>query len=694
MFIDSVPFWLNGNGGPGTGYRVFIGRPNTDPTQEENKLQITDGINGKPVSNPFYISGDGLAKNAQGNAINPYVDANEYCIEYRTPTGTYGALKWQNRHYRAAGATTSSPTETSTNTIDFVIDNFALALTLDLSDYDTIYIKSYAAGWQATSEGPSGDFYAYRTGSTGSPGTGNPGAFFDSAGNEWKPFVSQKLYAEMFGAKTGIGNDSFQAFKDMLEASSSVRAPCYAEGDLYLINTQVNTDSNYSLFDKYAMKLPDFVDFRGGGSTVIKNASVASGQYMFVAEDCEYVSFMNCELNGNAGANILSGALYVAGCDYVYLDCRFNDSAPLYLTASTIQQTLKVRGNIEVTNAESWAVSVNSAGARDIDFDRVLVTNSDNGIYLSSKDIDAHAVVIELPLFKVNRLDLVNVTKGMEIVSGDFVFGEITGKSITTGFDFQVEADINKFIGSNIYMEANTLFNINLITGGIQDFSVDGVTAETDEIMDFSAVSASKIITNMYFGNLYARGTDVNYGISITNTAQTVEKAVFDNVDLDGYTRAFNIGDDTQTGTIDINNGDLNTCATGVYVDTTNGHDINIGKVDFTGCTTRENGMFSKCNWRSEGQTYQMALNSGMTGFSGTAPKGWSVSRVGTGQANITHNLGHTNYAISGSVKSNRLTYQISSKQVNLFQVIPQTIGGSNIDNGMDLVVHSLWYRN
>jgi len=146
---------------------------------------------------------------------------------------------------------------TTSGAFDITLASFQDALNTDLTDYDTAYIRAYSQAWQGTAAGPLGDFKAYRTGSTGAPSTGNPGRFYDSAGNEWRPFRSQKLYVEMFGGQIGAGNDSFQAIQDLLDAANETEKEAFFSGGDYYISNQSNTAPNYNLITFYALSAPN-----------------------------------------------------------------------------------------------------------------------------------------------------------------------------------------------------------------------------------------------------------------------------------------------------------------------------------------------------------------------------------------------------------------------------------------------------
>lgn len=107
------------------------------------------------------------------------------------------------------------------NKYDFAVDSVdALVNSRRLSSLGEVYVQSFYDGWQATTAGPKGGHFVYRTGATaGAPTVGSPvapgtigtgaqaGYYWDQDGIEWAISLDQDINAFMFGT-TGLEADT------------------------------------------------------------------------------------------------------------------------------------------------------------------------------------------------------------------------------------------------------------------------------------------------------------------------------------------------------------------------------------------------------------------------------------------------------------------------------------------------------
>lgn len=578
MFIRPNPVHMSPNGTPADDYLVYIGQPNTNPRDEANKLSITNGEGGSAVANPYRLNNAGYARNTNGEVVFPWISEQEYSIEVRSPNN---ALVWRNPRMISDAYGTGGGGGGGSE-VDAVLNNFTAALNADMTAYDIIFIQSYAAAWEGAAAGPVGGFYAYRTGSTGTPSTGNPGNFYDSAGNQFKPCDFQRLYAEMFGAVTGLGNDSTAAIKNMIDTAIVLGKPCFLDGDEYYIYTQANTAASYSLIDFYAIKIDGDLAIYGNGNTVIKNSSTDNSQFLFFVEDVDNLYMSGLVIDGNSTASLTTGALYLAGVTNAYLDIHIKNSAPLYCSASTARQsgTITLKNPI-FTNAVDYAISGNSGGCTELIFDGDLrLVSCAKGIHQTSKDIDGFAIV--LAPMKVSCGNVIADVVGdlVKIHDGEFVFSAITG---SCGVMFQADLetpDVDLILGSTINATCTKLIAATSTLGGvITSFNVDyvNVSGTTDSIQ---IDSADQLIGTFRIGNIVADGGIV-------------------------------IGDNTRLGVIQILGGKI-TDTVGITINQTNGQDLLVRNVDFSGCTTIVSNR-TKSTWAGEPDSQTLAYSTDFT---------------------------------------------------------------------------------
>lgn len=179
MGIRPPATFLDSLGNPAVDFRVYISQPFTDPKDPSKQLLITDSASGEVVSNPFTITPDGYSKNADGQRVNPIVQEQAYAILFESFAGGQ-----QYSHQNVTGDAFGISAVTS-EMVDRTINNFPLALSLDLTGSDFIFIQSIDEGWEGTPDGPVRSYYAYYTGGSGPIGTGTFDLFYDQAGNEW-----------------------------------------------------------------------------------------------------------------------------------------------------------------------------------------------------------------------------------------------------------------------------------------------------------------------------------------------------------------------------------------------------------------------------------------------------------------------------------------------------------------------------
>lgn len=179
MIVRPPQFWANPFGNPAEDYNVYVGVPNYSPRQEQYQLDITDGVDGPIVSNPFKVN-KGLAKNANGEIITPVINQQEYSLFFESPSG--GGIEIS----KFIGDGLSSNGGGSGGGIpDLTINNLDQALQTDLSDYNFVFIKSESSGWEGSENGPSVVSFYYRDGTTGAASSGDENKFFDLSGNGW-----------------------------------------------------------------------------------------------------------------------------------------------------------------------------------------------------------------------------------------------------------------------------------------------------------------------------------------------------------------------------------------------------------------------------------------------------------------------------------------------------------------------------
>ncbi len=244
MQIRPLQFTNDPRGAPAVEYEYHIGTAFNDPTIDENKLTVKDGINGSDTSNPFFINSVGLFQNKAGQQISPWIDESEYAVTVLSPSG---GLRYADPNFTSDIVSATGRQDT---VVDQVFNNFTITLTADLSPYDTIYVESFAAGWEDTVNGPIDGFYAHADGTTGTPSTGTPAAFFDSGGNGWREDDSQRIGDSDVttiriadSAVTGIKIDPAVAANGLSKDGSD--------------NLQVNVDSSTIEIDTDILRVKD-----------------------------------------------------------------------------------------------------------------------------------------------------------------------------------------------------------------------------------------------------------------------------------------------------------------------------------------------------------------------------------------------------------------------------------------------------
>lgn len=191
MQIRPPATFLDADGHPATDFKVYISEPFTDPKDESKRLILTDGPEGPIISNPFSVTKDGYAKNADGQTVSPCIAVLQYAILFETPGGGQ-----QFTDENAIGDGYGVETPAFADMVDRTYNNLdPLVLESDLTDLNLIYVKSHAPGWEGTDDGPIDGAYYYYTGELGPPGTEDGNTFYDSIGNEWtRTSESQRPY--------------------------------------------------------------------------------------------------------------------------------------------------------------------------------------------------------------------------------------------------------------------------------------------------------------------------------------------------------------------------------------------------------------------------------------------------------------------------------------------------------------------
>ena len=187
MHIRQAQFTDSPTGAPAVSYEYHIGVANEDPTIDDNKLQVLDGVGGAVTSNPCLINSAGYFQNLTGQRINPWADVNSYAVTIISPEG---GIVYQVRNFSSDTVTLIADTSA---VVDATFNNFALTVLQDLSTFDTIYIRSFAAAWEDTVAGPIDGFYAHKNGTTGTPSSGTPSGFFDAGGEGWEQDDAQRI---------------------------------------------------------------------------------------------------------------------------------------------------------------------------------------------------------------------------------------------------------------------------------------------------------------------------------------------------------------------------------------------------------------------------------------------------------------------------------------------------------------------
>jgi len=625
MFIRTAPFWSLPSGAAAKDCLVYIGLKNTDPTIPANKLSVVNGYGGAAVSNPFHINSAGKPRNTNGEAINPYISENEYSLTFTSENGAF-IDSIPDMRSDAVGASGGA----GTPTVDAVLNNFTDALTSDMTDFNIVFIQSFAPSWEGTGSGPVGGFYAYRTGTLGTPSTGNPGAFFDSEGNQYKPADFQRLYAEMFGAITGIGNDSSAAITNMVEAAISLEKPCYFDGDIYYINTQSNIPAGYTLMSFYATKIDGDLAMYGNGNTIIKNTTPNNQQYLFWAEDVENLHIEGLILDANSSSDI-TGALYCAGVANAYLDCTIKNSGPLYLSGSTTRQTDKVRGNLVIESSQGFAISGKSAGFKSLDMSALILTSCSKGVEVTAIDTDGFGYGITAPEVNISNISGDCTNELYSVISGSVNFDTI------------------KVNAASIFSFPLTTTDVDLIYG-------NSIVSNGDKVFTCTSTTSAKI-NSIFVDNIHARG--VTTAFEFDNALQVVGDVVFNYVDIDGTTNGMVLGDDTQLGNITINGGTFGAVSNGIVINQTNGQNLRFTGLSLGGTTTIINDsskskITSVCTVYNGRAEYDDNGGSPIYTLSGLIPSDWSiVYERGSGNygfsAILTHNLGHKDLSVSAS---------------------------------------------
>jgi len=619
MEIKVNPVIGDNKNNPAVGFRVFVGLVNTDPKTEANRIPLTSGPEGVAVANPFIVGSDGYARNTDGQIIFPNANVTEYSVEFRSSQGEFGARLYRNP--RVVSDAFSSSAATNGEIVDIVVNNFTVALTTDLSLGNLIFVQSFNTAWEGTAEGPQGAFFAYKTGNTGTPSTGNPGVWFDSAGNEFKPAQFQRLYAEMFGAKVGIANDSFEAIQDMVDAGVALAKPIYFDGDDYFIGTQTNTDANYSLIAFFAVKITGDLAIYGGGKTKIVNKNPNDDQFMFFAEDVDNLCIKDIILDANSTVDG-TGALYLAGVDNADLDITVKNSAPIYMSASTTRQSGNINYNFNIVNSVQFGVSGKSGGFKTAQ-GNINYINCNKGFEVSRADIDGFLLSFVDPFLTVPSSTGDVTNEVFNVSNGSLEYGSI---AVAAGTAFIATPDTD---------------DINLIQGG----DITGC------VKTFECTSTGGgVVKKVEIDSVYALG--VTDGIEIDNALQLVEEFTIRHLDMtgDGSGSAVILGDDTQLGNVRILGGIVTGFLNGILINQTNGQ--NLFSELFIEDTTNAVVNATKSKLIMIGREYIGRINNpsgGAASWSGIQVSDWEFEELGSGttdRVKITHNLGHTDYHV------------------------------------------------
>jgi hypothetical protein len=181
MQIRPIQTNINSQGLTAEGARVYVGVPNKNPRAKVNKVKVYNKKGGTEISNPFFVNTDGFYRNSTftGERVFPWVDEDEVSVRWETSTGAL------------IDHIPSLPSDAISTGIgegipDKVAQDFPAALITDFENADLIFVRSEAAGWEGTANGPDQGFFAYRTGANGAASTGTVDKFYDSAGVEYK----------------------------------------------------------------------------------------------------------------------------------------------------------------------------------------------------------------------------------------------------------------------------------------------------------------------------------------------------------------------------------------------------------------------------------------------------------------------------------------------------------------------------
>ena len=385
--IKIPQFYPDALGNPAYQYVVYIGIANTDPTDPANQLTVLNGSGGSATSNPYFVTSYGYAKSSNDQRINPVIEEDSYSIRIESTNGA--------KLVEEAEMISDSPQPLIQieAIVDGVVNNFAEALVTDFVDKDTIYIQAYRAGWEASAAGNIGDSFHYRTGNTGTPSSGNAGKWYDITGAEFKPFPSQRLYAEMFGAVTGSGNDSFQAIQDMMDAGLDLDRAIHCDDDgEYLIFTQSTAaPAGYSLFNFYGLSIPEGMDLRLGAYTKIKNNTQNSDQALMFAEDLTQFSITGGELDANASTLNSTMSLYIAGCSTVTLNTKISNSSDNFMSSSPTNTGGDINSDLlSFDTIFGHCFSADGGGWGNVNIDTVICSSCENGFNVTKNDPDGN----------------------------------------------------------------------------------------------------------------------------------------------------------------------------------------------------------------------------------------------------------------------------------------------------------------
>ena len=80
---------------------------------------------------------------------------------------------------------------------------------------------------------------------------------------------------------------------------------------------------------------------------------------------------------------------------------------------------------------------------------------------------------------------------------------------------------------------------------------------------------------------------------------------------------------------------------------------------------------------------YGGVINSG--GASGTLPSGWSVSKVGTGDYLVTHNLGYTTYVVVPTTYT--YTTSMAGQTSTTFEIYVTNLSGTAVDANVNFIL-------